>query len=145
MSKLVQLKDLEGFKILDIKLFENNEPDRKDFENKYLKILYFILHEGMLSTIRKYLGHKDKQQRNQKYLTFLIVEINEKKYINISTQYQRNSTEFIINNLFYTFSDIDFRKIEDNLDYFFIYFCSTKSVKDKVILIEEKNNFLYFI
>ena len=122
MSKLVQLKDLKDLKILDIKQFENNEPDRKDFENKYLKIFYFILNEGILNTFRKYLGHKYKQQRQQRYLTFLIVEINEKKYINISTQYQSNSSEFIIDNLFYPFSDIDFRKIEDNLDYFLINF-----------------------
>ncbi len=122
MSKLVQLNNLKGYKILDIKLFENNEPDRKDFENKYLKIFYFIINEGILTTVRKYLGHKDKQQRHQKYLTFLVVEINEKKYINISTQYQSNSAEFIINNVFYPFSDIDFEKIEDNLDYFLINF-----------------------
>lgn len=122
MSKLVQLNDLKGFNILDIKQFENNVPDRQDFDNKYLKIFYFILHEGMLSTIRKYLAHRNKQQKQQKYLTFLIVEINQKKYVNISTQYQNNSFEFIINNQFYLFSDIDFRKIEDNLDYFLINF-----------------------
>ena len=43
MSNLVQLKDLENFKIINVKQYENNERDRPDFDNKYLKIFYFII------------------------------------------------------------------------------------------------------
>ncbi len=49
MDELVQLKNLQGLSIIDVKQFENNERDRPDFDSRYLKIIYFILNEGFLA------------------------------------------------------------------------------------------------
>jgi predicted dehydrogenase len=119
MSNLVQFKDLHGVKILDIKQYENNERDRPAFDNKYLKIYYFVLNEGLFSTLRKYLAHKIKQQR---FLTFLIVEINQSRYINISIQYQENPQEFVVTNEFYQIEQFNVGDIESKLDYYFSNF-----------------------
>ncbi len=119
MITLVQAKDLKGIKILDVIQFENFDRDRPDFNNKYLKILYFFRWEGIVNTMRKYHAHKNRQVR---YLTFLIIEFNCKKYVNISTQSQKNADVFVINNEFYLYPNIDFKNISNSLDYYLSQF-----------------------
>jgi predicted dehydrogenase len=116
MNNLVQLKDLEGIKILDLKQYENNERDRPEFDNKFLKIYYFVLNEGLFSTLRKYFAHKIKQQR---FLTCLILEIDKLKYFNISIQYQENPNNFVVTNKFYPVEQFKEGEIEKKLDYYF--------------------------
>ena len=115
MSHLVQLKDLKGLTVIDIKQFENNDRDRPDFNNKYLKMLYFLRWEGIVNTIRKYIAHKYRQQR---YLTFLVIEFDHKKYVNISTQSQTNTNDFVINNKFYLYLDLDYEDISKRVEYY---------------------------
>lgn len=115
MTNLVQLKNLIGINILDIKQFENMDRDRPDFSNRYLKVLYFFRFEGIGSTMRKYLAHKNTQRR---YLTFLIIDFQSCKYVNISTQYQTDRNKFVIKNQFYKYLDIDFANVENRQEYY---------------------------
>jgi predicted dehydrogenase len=115
MSNLVPLKVLKKLKIVEIKQFENTERDRPPFSNRYLKIFYFLLNEGVLKTLRKYRAHSIAQN---KYLTFLVVEINKAKHVNVSIQYQKNPAEFVINNNFHPISTIDYTNIEEKLNFF---------------------------
>jgi predicted dehydrogenase len=115
MNDLVVLNELADIKIVEIKQFENTDRDRPDFGNKYLKIIYFFLNEGIINTLRKYFAHKQAQRR---YLTFLVIEVNQKKYLNISIQTQKNSSDFVIANMFYGYSSIDFNLVADNSEYY---------------------------
>jgi len=95
---LCQLKDLKNLHVIGVKQFVNNDRDRPEFENKYYKILYFFMKEGIKPTLRKYYAHKQQQQR---YLTFLFTLCNGKRYLNISVQSQTTPRNFILFNLFY--------------------------------------------
>ena len=83
--ELCHLKDLKGFEIIELKQFNNPERDRPAFENRIFKMLYFFLREGVISTLKKYFAHKQEQMR---YLTFLFVRYNQKKYINSKHHYR---------------------------------------------------------
>ena len=115
MNDLVALKELTDIKITEIKQFENTDRDRPDFSNKYLKIIYFLFNEGFRSTFRKLRAHKQPQQR---YLTYLTIEQNKEKYLNISLQTQKNPSDFVLSNKFYTYSTIDYDIISHNLEYY---------------------------
>jgi predicted dehydrogenase len=115
MDDLVVVKDLTDIQIVEINQFENTDRDRPDFSNKYIKMLYFFLNEGITNTLRKYFAHKQAQRR---YLTFLVIEVNQKKYINISIQTQKNQADFVISNKFYGYSSIDFNLVGSNSDYY---------------------------
>ena len=52
-SNLVHLTQLADINITGTKQFENLDRDRPDFNNKYLKILYFFRYEGVAGTLRK--------------------------------------------------------------------------------------------
>lgn len=116
MTDFVQLKVLTDLNIIEVKQFHNYDRDRPDFHNKYLKMLYFFRWEGITNTIRKYSAHKYKQQR---YLTFLIIQIENNKYFNASIQSDKNVENFVIKNEFYPYNEIDFKNIEKNAEYYF--------------------------
>ena len=115
MRDLIQLKKFKGLKIIAIKQLVSTARDRPDFTNKYLKILYFFMYEGVGSTLRKYFAHKISQER---YLTFISVDYNSSAYLNISIQYQTDPSNFVVRNRFYKAADIDFEAIEKNLEYY---------------------------
>jgi predicted dehydrogenase len=92
-------------------------------------MLYFFRWEGIVNTFRKYFAHKHKQQR---FLTFLVIEFAQKKYINISTQSQTAIDNFIINNKFYLYQDINYQIIAENVEYYmnkFNQFAETENYK----------------
>jgi len=113
MRNLVQLSEIEGFKIEEVKQFEDRDRDRPDFDHRYLKILYFFIKEGIISTLRKYYAHKQEQIR---YLTFLKVLHAGNIYLNISVQSQTNSSDFVISNEFYPFVEIEYEGIQEKLE-----------------------------
>jgi len=119
MIEFVQLKDLKGLEVIEIRQFENSDRDRPDFQNRYLKILYFILHEGIRSTMRKYLAHKLPQIR---YLTLLRIRHDQKEYFNISVQFNQDPKYFVLMNMFYKCPNLDYNEISNNLDYYFTQF-----------------------
>ncbi len=119
MINFVRFKDLRNIELIEIKQFESRERDRPDFDNKYLKILYFFQSEGIFSTMRKYFAHKYPQAR---YLTFIFIKDEDKKYVNISTQSQRNADEFVIENIFFESVEIDFDKVISQTDYYLSQF-----------------------
>lgn len=109
MNKLVQVSDLSGIKILEVKQFEDPQKEMPDFRNKYTKLAYFLRREGLSGTMRKFRAYQHKPCR---YLSFLIIEKEGRKYINASVQSGSNPMEFVIRNEFYPFSTIDFDKVE---------------------------------
>jgi len=114
MEKLDQLKYLNGYKLSEVKQFENRDKVRPDFSNKLFKILFFLLREGLISTYEKYRAYSQEQA---KFLTFLIIEVDNRKYINISNQTQKNPQFFIIKNEFFPYKKLDLNKISNNLEY----------------------------
>jgi len=113
MNNLVVFSDLKDITIKELRQFENTDRDRPEFDNKYLKMVYFFLYEGVISTLRKFFAHKQPQVR---YLTFLSIERDSKKYINISVQSQTKPADFVIENKFYPYERIDFDQINSNLE-----------------------------
>ncbi len=113
MRNLVQLSELEGFEIKDVKQFENRDRDRPEFDNKYLKILYFFAKEGVVSTLRKFFAHKLEQVR---YLTLLSIRYEGDQYMNISVQSQKNPSDFVISNEFYPSMELSEDEIDANLE-----------------------------
>ncbi len=113
MKNLVQLSELEGVEILEVRQIVNRDRDRPDFDNRYFKMLYFIAREGIGSTFRKYFAHKQEQVR---YLTFLTIIRDERKYLNISVQSQEDPSQFVIANLFYPSGHIDEGYVESNIE-----------------------------
>jgi predicted dehydrogenase len=119
MLNFVQLKNLKDFEILKIRQFENAERDRPDFQNKYLKMLYFFFREGFISTFRKYSAHRSQQKR---YLTFIFIRAHESEYINISIQFSDAPSQFVVVNKFYPSVEIDFNEVAKQVDYYFTEF-----------------------
>ncbi|MGC3947775.1 MAG: hypothetical protein QM762_25265 [Chryseolinea sp.] len=114
-KSFIQLRNLKGFKILDVRQFENKDHDRPEFTNTFLKILYFFRYEGILTTLRKYFAHKSRQHR---FLTFLVIDFESVRYVNISTQFQTDPDKFVIANQFYRYSDINFDDVAGRVDYY---------------------------
>jgi len=139
MINLVQLKNLKGFKLIDIKQFDNKDRDRPDFSNKYFKILYFFRFEGIGSTLRKYFAHKNKQIR---YLTFLTIDFQSSIYINISTQYQVDHHNFVIRNQFYKWIDIDFTNIASKLEYYLSNFNQFAGIESYELFNLDSSNYI---
>jgi predicted dehydrogenase len=119
MNGLVVLKELLDLTIVNVTQFENSDRDRPDFSNKYLKMTYFFLNEGIISTLRKYFAHKQPQRR---YLTFLVIENQNKKYLNISMQTQKNPSDFVLCNRFFPYSEIDFNKVSRDPEHYLNHF-----------------------
>ena len=111
MSNLFQLKDLKEFEILEVKQFENKARDRPEFDNKFLKILYFFMREGIFPTLKKFYAHRRKQQR---FLTFVFSQLGDKTYLNISVQSQTNPPDFVVLNEFYEWPGDNFEYPDPN-------------------------------
>lgn len=112
---LVQLSELEGLEIKEVKQLENRDRDRPDFDNRYLKILYFFWKEGIISTLRKYYAHKQEQVR---YLTILLVTHSGETYVNVSVQSQTDPSRFVISNEFFPYSKIKYNSIQENIEHY---------------------------
>jgi predicted dehydrogenase len=136
MNNLVLLKDLKDIKVLEIKQFENRDRDRPDFDNKYMKMIYFFINEGIISTLRKYFAHRQPQQR---FLTVLTVEIKNKKYLNISTQFQESSSYFLLDNTFYPFTEIDPEQFSNQLEYYLANFNQYAGMNNYALLRMDTN------
>ncbi len=119
MSDLVHLKYLADINITDTKQFKNLDRDRPDFNNKYLKILYFFRYEGIAGTLRKYFAHKQAQKR---YLTFLFIIHGDSQYINISTQYQTKPEDFVIKNEFLPYAGSGLFPLKKDVDFYLSQF-----------------------
>lgn len=113
MEQLEQLSKLRDLKILEIKQFRSEKRHHTVFDHKLEKVLYFIMREGIVTTIRKIFAY---QISKFDYLTFLKVEIQGHNYLNISMQKQTNPEVFVIRNEFIPYFDIDFRRIEKDVD-----------------------------
>lgn len=115
MHELCQLSQLCDFETIEIKQFSSADRDRPDFHNKYLKMLYFIRWEGILSTFRKYFAHKYNQQR---FLTILTIKHKNTLYLNISVQSETKADEFVLMNEFFRCSQnhVNMEDIENNLE-----------------------------
>ncbi len=111
MKDLVRYSCLEGTDIKEVFQFENRDRDRPEFDNQYLKLLYFFAREGIVSTLRKVFAHKQEQVR---FFTILRVTSRGKSYVNLSVQSQRSPSDFVIENRFYP--DLDFNHDEIRLD-----------------------------
>lgn len=115
MIEFVKIKELSNLNIVEVRQFANFDRDRPEFDNRYLKILYFIRWEGLINTSRKYFAHKYKQKR---YLTFLVIRFQRENYLNVSIQSEKNIEDFVIKNEFYLCQNIDFENIEQNTEYY---------------------------
>lgn len=131
MNHLVRLNTLVNINIESVKQFENSDRDRPDFQNKYLKMLFFFINEGIRSTLRKYFAHRYPQKR---YLTLIHVLHQGQKYVNVSLQFHKTSDDFVIRNTFVPFVDVDYHFIENNLNQLLSHFNQFEQIPDYRIL-----------
>lgn len=139
MSRLVQVKNLRNLKIVDVKQFNSNERDRPEFSSRFLKIIYFLRFEGIVSTLRKYSAHKSPQPR---YLTFLTIDFDSNRYINISTQFQTDANKFVISNQFYKYVDIDLKEVANRIDYYLNEFNQFADINNLQIFNVDDSHFI---
>ncbi|MGD2033582.1 MAG: Gfo/Idh/MocA family oxidoreductase [Bacteroidales bacterium] len=113
MEHLEQLNRLSGIERIEVKQFLSEKRNRPDFDNKWMKLFFFIFREGLFITLRKAFAHR-LPQRN--YLTVLKATIDGNSYLNISVQFQTNPEEFVLKNEFIPYFEINYREIEKKTD-----------------------------
>jgi len=118
MDNILQLKDLTGFRIVENVQFEDRSKDRPDFANIFYKAAFFAIREGLPTTLRKIASSKRYIDSQVRYLTFLIIEKSKEKYINISVQFQKEPDNYVIQNRFYSFTEIDFDSVKQNISFY---------------------------
>lgn len=113
------------------------------YSGKLMKIIFFILREGFLTTVRKIRSKQiDYELTSKLYLTIIIVKNNNQEYFNISLQYHKNYNEFVIRNEFFPVGKVDFSDILNNKDFYVSYF--NQFVKTDYSVLGIKENCISF-
>ena len=90
---------------------------RPVYENKYYKLVFFLLREGWKRSIKKVLSKKKAEKLSeQQYLTTIKTTWEKEEYYNFSTQYTNDISNFIICNKFYKLDDASLRALQLKYD-----------------------------
>jgi len=100
MARIVKFSDLEFDELVSIEQKTIDIPDRPDVTNKYRKLLFFALREGILRTFHKIKSKTNPQLKVEKRFTVITVKHNDSLFTNCSTQTSANKDEFVISNKF---------------------------------------------
>ncbi|MDN3723105.1 hypothetical protein QRD02_01820 [Aequorivita sp. SDUM287046] len=100
MTTIVKFKDIEFDEIVSIEQEDIFIPDRPEFTNKYRKMLFFALHEGIFRSYHKIKSKTDKRVNLNKRYTLIVIKHNNSLYTNLSIQTSTRTDDFIINNKF---------------------------------------------
>lgn len=98
---IVNFKNLNYDEIKLVSQINFNDKDRPEVSNKFRKILFFILKEGVFKTYRKIKSKKTNRFTDNKFYTLVVISLQNKIYGNLSIQYTENSDDFIISNRFF--------------------------------------------
>jgi len=94
---------------VDQKIIE--EADRPELSNKIRKLFFFMFREGLLRTFHKINSKRNKEIQPIKRKTLLFVSLDNKIFVNFSTQTTPQPKFFVIKNQFYLVPEIF--KMED--------------------------------
>lgn len=100
MSQIVKFKDIEFDELVSIEQQVISTSDRPEFNNKFRKLLFFAIREGIFRSYSKIRSKTDPRLNLEKRYTLIAVKHKNSLYINLSTQTTANKDEFVINNKF---------------------------------------------
>lgn len=100
MTRIVKFKDLKFDELVSIEQQIIDVADRPEVTNKYRKLLFFALREGIFRTFHKIKSKTNQQLNVEKRFTVITVRHNGSLYTNFSTQTSANKEEFVISNIF---------------------------------------------
>jgi len=100
MAPIVKFSDLEFDEFVSIEQETIHVADRPEVTNKYRKLLFFFLREGIYRTIQKIKSKTNPQLIVVKRFTVITVKHKDSLFTNFSTQTTANKDEFVINNKF---------------------------------------------
>lgn len=100
MIRIVKFSDIEFDELVSIEQEVIDVADRPEVTNKYRKLLFFVLREGIFRTFYKIKSKTNPQLNPEKRLTVITVKHNGSLYTNCSTQTSVNKDEFVISNKF---------------------------------------------
>lgn len=101
MTRIVKFSDLEFDELVSIDQETIDVADRPEVTNKYRKLLFFALREGIFRTFHKIKSKTNQQLNVEKRFTIITVKHNGSLYTNFSTQSSANKEEFVISNNFF--------------------------------------------
>jgi predicted dehydrogenase len=117
MTKILKFRDLQIDKLLALEQEVIDQSDRPELNNKVRKLIFFLFREGIVRTLNKIKSKRSKEVQPSKRKTLIFVSVDEKIFVNFSTQTTDQSEFFIIKNQFF--------KVEKTF--------SIKDVKDETI------------
>lgn len=104
MAQIVKFNDLEFDVLVSIEQEIIDVVDRPEVTNKYRKLLFFALREGIFRTFHKIKSKTNQQLNVEKRYTVITVKHSGSLYTNFSTQTSANKEEFVISNNFFAAS-----------------------------------------
>ncbi len=109
MYSIHRLSHLQ-YKSLRVTQKEFSFSDRPEVSNKYRKLFFFLLREGIIKTFRKIQSKRNKDLKFPYFLTCLEIDVNGKKYYNLSTQTTQKEKDFVIENVFFLNDNFDIKQ-----------------------------------
>ncbi|MBA3985195.1 MAG: hypothetical protein H0X63_01095, partial [Flavobacteriales bacterium] len=111
MNNILKFRDIVINEVVavDQKIIE--EADRPELSNKIRKLIFFIFREGISRTFHKINSNRNKEVQPIKRKTLLFVSLDNKIFVNFSTQTTLQPEFFVIKNQFYLIPEIF--KMED--------------------------------
>ena len=130
MSKIVRFNILQFDKLISVEQQLVDAKERPEVTNKLRKLVFFAQREGLVRTSKKILS-KGGAFQLKKFQTIITVEVNEKLFVNFSTQTSENPLHFVVRNEFFeTTSAITFLNISEDINFNqFIESTTDKSIK----------------
>ena len=145
-NNLVHITDLNlSTESIEMRQFEIDNITRPDYDNRFRKLIFFLCHEGVSRTLRKIKSKKYDKLSNKLFATYILIQKDNKNYINISLQYHNHIDYFVIENKFYRFES-EFDKIsfsenkEDFNQFVKLNYNSLKINMDNMIFFDKKED-----
>src|SRR5690606_21490936 len=100
MAPIVKFSDLEFDEFVSIEQETIHVADRPEVTNKYRKLLFFFLREGIFRTLQKIKSKTNPLLSLEKRFTLITIKHKDSLFTNFSTQTTANKDEFVIINKF---------------------------------------------
>ena len=99
--RIVRFDQLDYGELISIEQKSIDSKDRPEVSNKFRKLIFFILREGIYRTLSKINSKSNKELFLTKKHTLITICKNGNLYVNYSTQTTDDHKNFVINNIFH--------------------------------------------
>jgi predicted dehydrogenase len=100
MGSIVKFKSLNYDELISVEQEPIDVMDRPNVENKYRKLLFFILREGIYRTINKIKSKTKNELEPVKKCTLITIKKDGKLFVNSSIQTTDDTEKFVVRNTF---------------------------------------------